>query len=103
MSDLDKKTVKHVAKLANLELKKKEVDKYLKQLSEVLNYVAELEEVDTNMVKVTSNTTEIVNATREDKIDSKNTLKQKEATSQAQNTYNGYFVVPMLLEERTDY
>ena len=39
--------VVHVAKLANLPLKKEEEKKFEKQLSEILNYFEKLKEVDT--------------------------------------------------------
>lgn len=103
MRKLKAKDVKHVAKLANLNVDKSEVNKYQKQLSEVLDYVEELNEVDTASVEPTSQTTGLTNKTRKDVIDKKNTLSQKDVLSQASSKHKGYFVVPMVLEERTDY
>ncbi len=58
--------VKHVAKLANLPLFSDEEEKYSGQLSEILEYVDKLNEVDTSGVEPTYNVTGLENVTRED-------------------------------------
>lgn len=102
MSKLDKKAVKHVAKLANLPLDKEEVEKYQKQLSEVISYVDELSEVDTKTVEPTSQTTGLENVTRKDEAKSAECLKKEEALSGTDKTKNDFFVVPGVLTERSD-
>lgn len=102
MSKLDEKTVKHVAKLAKLPLSKEEIDKYKDQLSEVISYVEELSEVDTEGVEPTSQTTGLENVTREDEALSARGLAKDEALSGTDKTKNDYFVVPGVLTERSD-
>ena len=60
--------VRHVAKLARLRLSDAEVDKFSGQLSAILEYVAILNEVDTEGVEPTSQVTGLQNVTREDVV-----------------------------------
>lgn len=61
MGIISKNDVKHVAKLAKLELSDHEINKFSKQLSEIVTYVKELEKVDTSKVEPTSQTTGLEN------------------------------------------
>ena len=98
MGKLSKKDVEHVARLAKLPLSPQEILKYEKQLSKVVSYISELSEVDTSKVEPTSQTTGLTNVLR---IDEKkaNGLSQSQALSGTENTYNGYFVVPQILDK----
>lgn len=58
--------VKHVAKLANLPLIPSEEEEYSKQLSEVLEYIDQLDKVDTSKVDPTFNVTGQSNVMSED-------------------------------------
>ncbi len=99
--------VPHIAKLANLPLRKEEIEKFEKQLAETLDYVAELEEIDTKNIKPTSQVTGLENITREDETFP--SLSQEEAlqnaplrqgsAGQAKSTYNGFFKVKAILDE----
>ena len=102
MAKLNKDDVLHVAKLAKLDISESEVDKYATQLSSVIDYFSELNEVDTNGVIPTSQTTGLENVTRIDLVTSEQSLTQDEATSGSDKIYNGYFKVNAVLKERTD-
>lgn len=69
--ELDAKQVAHIAKLARLKLAEGEAEKFAGQLSEILQYVEVLNEVNTEGVEVTSQATGLKNATREDKVKEK--------------------------------
>jgi len=99
MSKLSKKDVEHIARLAKLNLTPQEILKYQKQLSEVVSYVSELSEIDTSDIEPTSQTTGLTNVVRNDEVKA-NGLTQKEALSGTEETYNGYFVVPMVLDNK---
>ena len=58
---LSKQDIKHIANLARLELSEKELDKYGKQLSDVLGYIDQLQEVDTKGVEPTAQVTGLTN------------------------------------------
>jgi aspartyl-tRNA(Asn)/glutamyl-tRNA(Gln) amidotransferase subunit C len=94
---LSKKQILHVAKLANLKLSKKEVIKFQKQLSEVIECFEELKEVNTSSIEPTSQTTGLNNVSRKDEIQHKDSLSQKEALSGTEEVHNGYFKVPAIL------
>ncbi len=88
--------VKHIAKLANLPLNEQEEKKLETQLSETLDYIKILQEVDTNNVQPTAHVTGLENITREDIASS--SLTQQEALSNTKNQHNGFFIVNAILE-----
>ena len=102
MAKLTKDEVLHVAKLAKLELTDTEVDKFTSQLSSVLDYFSELSEVDIKDTEPTSQTTGLTNVFRDDNVVGQVSLTQDEALSGTDETYNGYFKVKAILEERSD-
>ena len=65
---LSKKEVQKIAKLARLELTDKEIATYSDQLSDILAYVDQLQEVDTKNVEITSQVTGLSNVMREDEV-----------------------------------
>ena len=62
------KEVEHIADLARIELSQDEKKEFADQLSDVLGYVKQLEEVDTEGIEPISQVTGLVNVTREDVI-----------------------------------
>lgn len=65
---LTKDQVRHVAKLARLGLSEAEVEKFQTQLSGILDYVGQLNEVDTEGVEPTAQVTGLTNITRDDNV-----------------------------------
>ncbi|MEK7071691.1 MAG: Asp-tRNA(Asn)/Glu-tRNA(Gln) amidotransferase subunit GatC [Patescibacteria group bacterium] len=63
---LTEEEVKHIAKLARLGLTEKEVEKYQKDLSDILGYVEKLKEVNIEGVEPTSHSVLLENITRKD-------------------------------------
>jgi aspartyl-tRNA(Asn)/glutamyl-tRNA(Gln) amidotransferase subunit C len=102
MAKLTKDEVLHVAKLAKLNLSDPEVKKFLPQLSKVVDYIGQLNEVDIKDVEPTAQVTGLENVYREDEINSTNVLSQDAALSGTEKTYNGYFKVGAILEGRSD-
>jgi aspartyl-tRNA(Asn)/glutamyl-tRNA(Gln) amidotransferase subunit C len=88
--------VKHVAKLANLNLSVKETEKFEKQLEETATYVEELNQIDVSGIEPTSQVTGLENVSREDKVLS--SLSQEDALKNAKSTYNGFFRVKGILQ-----
>ncbi len=87
---------RHIAKLANLPLTDKEIEKFRSQLSEILNYIGQLSEVETKNVEPTSQVTGMENVFRQDKA--KSSLSQDEALSGAKNNHKGFFKVKAVFE-----
>ena len=100
MAKLTKADVLHVAGLAKLDLTEEEIDKFLPQLSEIIDHVSELQKVDTDNVEPTSQTTGLENVYRVDEV-KQSSLDQDAAISGSDDNYNGYFKVPAILSERT--
>jgi aspartyl-tRNA(Asn)/glutamyl-tRNA(Gln) amidotransferase subunit C len=88
--------VKHIAKLSRIQLTDAEVEKYRTQLSAVLGYIEQLNELDTSAVEPTVNTTGMVDRLREDKV--KDSLPVADATKNSKQTDKGFFVVPNVFE-----
>jgi len=92
--------VEDVAKLAHLTLTKQELEIYSKQFKDILGYIDQLNQVDTNGIKPTFQTLDnTVNIYREDKV--KPGLSQKQALSAALKTYQGYFVADHVFNPKT--
>lgn len=89
MNKLTKEEVLHIAKLANLTLNEEEVKVFGEQLSQTLDYVEKLKELETENVDLTFQTTGLKNVTRDDEI--KSSLTQDEALKNAKSTYRGFF------------
>ena len=87
---ITKDQVKHVAKLANLPLTSEEEKKYSEQLSKILDYIDQLNSVDTSNVEPTFNVSGQSNVMNEDKIGT--CLSQEDVLSNAPKKENGFFV-----------
>ncbi len=91
--------VLHLAKLARLNLSSSDVSNFVDQLSPIVDYFKELNEVDTDGVNETSQTTGLTDVFRADNVDVIRNLSQEKALSEAKNTSNGFFVVPAILNK----
>jgi aspartyl-tRNA(Asn)/glutamyl-tRNA(Gln) amidotransferase subunit C len=63
---IDKKEVKHIAKLARLGLSEKEIEKIQKELSPILDYFEQLKKVDVSNIEPTSHSVLLENIMRKD-------------------------------------
>lgn len=97
---MSKINIKHVAKLANLPIPEEKLEKLEKQLETTLEHVDRLSEIDSSKVTGTNEVTNLSNVTREDIVEP--SLSQEEALSNAKTTHNGFFVVPVILEEAVE-
>ena len=85
--------VRHVAKLANLQLTEEQIHKFRDQLTSVLGYMSKIQQLDTKDVIPTAQVTGLENVFRDDIVEESRMLTQEQALSNAKRTYNGYFVV----------
>ena len=92
---LSKDEVLHIAKLARIELKDAEVEKFQKDLSAILDYVDVLKSVDTTGLEEISQVTGLVNVQRNDiAVQAEN---REGILSQAPETKDGYYKVKAIL------
>lgn len=68
MTTLTREDVLKLARLARLDLTDEEVELYRKELSDVLQYVAQLDEVDTDGLQPTTQVTGLKNVMRKDQV-----------------------------------
>jgi aspartyl-tRNA(Asn)/glutamyl-tRNA(Gln) amidotransferase subunit C len=66
--ELSKEQVAHIAKLARLKISDEEAGKFSGQLTDILQYVEVLNEVETEGVEITAQVTDLQNMTRADKV-----------------------------------
>lgn len=85
----------HIERLARLKLTDEEREMYRRQLNDVLNYAAKLDEIDTTNVPPMYHVLPVNNVLRED-IPKEN-FTQEEALSNAPLQDNGFFVIPPIL------
>ena len=83
--------ISHIAKLANLPLSDEEMKTFEAQLAETLNYIEQLNEVDTKNVAPTSQVTGLENVLAEDVA--QESLTQEQALANAKTKHNGLFKV----------
>ena len=88
------KDVEHVAKLARLELTEEEKELYTKQLGAVLEYVNQMNEVDTSNIEPMTQVVDFVNVMREDKVYYEHT--KEELMKNAPEEEDGFFRVPKI-------
>lgn len=96
--DLTKEDVLHIAKLANLQLDEKNIEKFRKQLTETLKYVENLDELDTKGIQPTSHSTNVTNVYFEDGTKNTRLFTQEEALKNGKKVKKGMFVVPRIME-----
>ena len=92
---ISKAQVEHIAKLAKIGLTPEEISKYEEQLSGILEYVDQLNELDTKTVTPTYQVTGLKNVWQEDEV--LPSLSQEEALQNAPLKQNGYFKIKKVL------
>ncbi len=84
-----------IAKLARIEIKPEEIEKFQKGLSSVLDYVADLEKVDTEGLDIVSSVTGLENVLRPDTAVLAD--NREEIMSNSPETKDGYYKVKSIL------
>jgi aspartyl-tRNA(Asn)/glutamyl-tRNA(Gln) amidotransferase subunit C len=97
MSRITADDVRKVAQLARLELPEQKIATYTGQLERILDYVAHLEQVDTEGVPPTTRAVEVVNVTREDRVET--TVVREDLLELAPQREGDFFRVPRILAE----
>ncbi|MFD2629531.1 Asp-tRNA(Asn)/Glu-tRNA(Gln) amidotransferase subunit GatC [Oceanobacillus kapialis] len=96
MADISKEQVKHVAHLARLAVTEEEVEKFTEQLSSIITYAEQLNELDTDGVEPTTHVLDLKNVLRKD--EPKEWITQDEALKNAPDKKDGHYRVPSILE-----
>ncbi|MBU0708991.1 Asp-tRNA(Asn)/Glu-tRNA(Gln) amidotransferase subunit GatC [Patescibacteria group bacterium] len=94
---LTKAEVQRVAKLARITLSQEELAKFQKQLSAVIGYASQMNEVNTDSVLPTAQVTGLKNTYREDSPQKDQSLNHRQALANAPDQQDGYFKVKPVL------
>jgi aspartyl-tRNA(Asn)/glutamyl-tRNA(Gln) amidotransferase subunit C len=89
---IDRDQVLHVARLARLRLSDDEVERMTGELSQILEHVEKMDELDLDGVEPTSHVVELQNVLREDVP--RESLPRERALEQAPDPAEGGFRVP---------
>ena len=91
---ITKETVRHIAKLARLQLSAEEEEMYAEQLGKILENVDALKDVDTTGVEPMSHALQISNIMREDEVVP--SVGQEAILRGAPQAERGFFRVPKI-------
>ena len=97
MTKITKDEVKKVAHLARLELNEDEINNHVEQLEKILEYINQLEKIDTNDVSCTTRAIEVINVFRKD--EKKNSDCTEELLGLGPDREDKYFKVPKIINE----
>lgn len=94
---ISQEEIKKIALLSRLEVKADHISTVEKELSDILSYVAELNELDLEGVEPMAHAVPLHNVFRED--EEKPSLDHELALSNAPEAEDGYFKVPRVVQE----
>ena len=96
MATITTDDVKHIANLARLEFNEEEIQQFTDHLTRILDYIGQLNELDTTDVPPTSHVLPIRNVVKEDAVKPSYDRELVLATAPAAEA--GYFEVPKVIE-----
>ena len=97
MKKITKEEVKKVAQLARLELNEDEITNHAEQLENILEYIKQLEKIDTDDIPCTTRAIEVTNVFRKD--EKKNSDCTNELLELGPSREDKYFKVPKIINE----
>jgi len=97
MTKITKEEVNKVANLARLELNENEINNHAEQLEKILDYIRQLEKIDTDDVLCTTRAIEVVNVFRKD--EKKKSDCNEELLELGPSREDEYFKVPKIINE----
>ncbi len=96
MTKITKEEVKKVAHLARLELNENEINNHATQLEKILEYIKQLEKIDTDDVSCTTRAIEVINVFRKDA--QKISECSQELLELGPSTEDQYYKVPKIID-----
>ena len=97
MTKITKEEVKKVAHLSRLELNENEINNHAEQLEKILEYIKQLEKIDTEDTPCTTRAIEVVNVFRKD--EKKKTDFTEELLELSPSREDKFFKVPKIINE----
>ena len=97
MTKITTEEVKKVAYLARLELNEHEINNHAEQLEKIMEYIKQLEKIDTDDVPCTTRAIEVINVFRKD--EKKNSDCTEDLLKLGPSKEDKYFKVPKIINE----
>ena len=97
MTKITREEVKKVAHLARLELNENEIINHAEQLEKILDYIRQLEKIDTDDIPCTTRAIEVINVFRKD--EKKEYDCTEELLELGPSKEDKYFKVPKIMNE----
>ena len=97
MSKISREEVSKVAQLAKLKLNEEQIDNHATQIEKILDYINQLEKIDTTNVPCTTRAIEVINNFRSD---SKETFENRaQILDLAPSREDDFFKVPKIIKD----
>ena len=93
---ITKEQVLHVASLARLNLKPEEEEMFINNLSDIIDFADQLNELDVEGIRPTAQSLKIENVYREDEVNQ--TFTREEILKNAPSKEDGCFLVPKIVD-----
>ena len=93
--DLSKEELQHIANLSNLTIREDQLDEYIKNMSSIINFANELNQLDTEDVDITTSILGEYNVFREDEL--KESFDRDLLLSNAPSSQDGMFKIPKVI------
>jgi len=101
MNKLSISEVVYIANLSRIGLLPEEIEKLAGEISDILSYVNQLEEVDTDNIEITTQVTGLVNVSFEDKV-LEEKISREDLLKNAPDVFEGFIKVKPVFEERVN-
>jgi aspartyl-tRNA(Asn)/glutamyl-tRNA(Gln) amidotransferase subunit C len=98
MTRITRDEVQKIARLSRLEFDHQDADRTAGHLSDILDYIEKMNELDTGQVPPTSHAIPLTNVMRED--ETRPSLGNEQALANAPGQENGCFRVPPIIQEQ---
>lgn len=97
MSDISKQDIEHLAKLSNLKLEDAEVENLQEDLKNIIGYIEQLSELNTENIEPTYQVSDNQNIWRKDEINNYNVNRDKLLDLAGDNIVDNQIKVPKVL------
>ena len=97
MSRITRDQVSKVAELAKLKLNNEQLDNHARQIEKILEYINQLEKIDTTNVPCTTRAIEVINIVRED--NKQKFENREEILNLAPSREEDFFKVPKIIKD----
>ena len=97
MSKISEEQVKKVAELSRIQLNNEEISNHAKQLEIILDYIDQLQKINTDHIECTTRAIEVVNVVRTDRNIADNS--RNEILNLAPSREDDFYKVPKIIKE----